>query len=295
MKKKRISFGTFKMSNFFTVATIAGLSPYRKILSLLCRRAILTALLIIPATSFGFALIDQSTLIKGSLASVEQVKDIYPIVEQELNSKNSDSESILLINKALESRGLPLIDMESPDFDIKVIGVNGFTGTTSIGVRIVDGKHRFCFPCSNGWNSFEFGILKWEKSARNPNGKYYQIINDTQKKQGYGVNGTVNSWNWPAKRWAMFTVNTEEIQGVLLLFDDSAEVFLLTLPKKGDISPPQYIVQTLDKTRISFQVRGTSIEELQYEPKNISITKSSYINETKVRMLLKELNITNPK
>lgn len=250
---------------------------------------ILTALVITPATSFGFVFIDQSTLIKGSLASVEQVKGIYPIVEQELRSKSSDSESISLINKELESRGLPLINIKSAEFDIKMIGVNGFAGTTPVGVRIVDGKHRFCFPCSNGWNSFEFGILKWEKSPRNPNGKYYQIINDVQAKQGYGVNGTVNSWNWPAKRWAMLTVNTKEIQGVLLLFDESAEFFLLTLPIRGEITPPKYIVQTSDGTRISFQVRGTSVEELQYEPKNVSITKSAHINDTKVHELLKDL------
>lgn len=264
------------------------MTKYRSLLNRLT-----IALIILPSISFGFTLIEESNLVHGSIATLEQLKNIDLIVKKELKSTNSDKESTEIINKELKSYKLPIINVESSDLEIKIVEMNGFASSTPIGISVVDGKHRFCLPCSNGWNSFEFGIQKWEKPPRNQNGKYYKIINTTVEKQKYGVNGTVNSWNWPENRWAMFTIKTNQMEGVLLLYDDSAEFYSLILPEVGATIPTQHIIQTSKGSKISFQIRNFKkeniIEELRFEPNNITITNFSTISDKIVDDLLKSL------
>jgi hypothetical protein len=96
--------------------------------------------------------------IKGSLSSREQDK----ILQEAVLSVPSNDPKInaIELNKKLKELGLPLIDVNSPDLKVSPTMENGFAASTLIGAEFSDGKHRYCLPCENGWNSFESGISK---------------------------------------------------------------------------------------------------------------------------------------
>jgi len=91
-----------------------------------------------------------------------------------------------------------------------------------------------------------------------------------------------------------FTIKMSDMQGALLFYDDTAELFSLTLPEAGVVIPIRHVFKTSEGTRIPIQIRNagkkrTAIEELQFEANNIPIIKFSPVSDTRVEELLKSL------
>jgi hypothetical protein len=72
------------------------------------------------------------------------------------------------VNKKLKENNLPELDIDfnSPKLVITPQHLNTFGGSQFLGLKISDGKHVFCFPCSNGYNSFLGGYFTYESAKK---------------------------------------------------------------------------------------------------------------------------------
>ena len=112
-----------------------------------------------PASSRGLT---EQDVMPGSIANISQLEILRDVVRSEIKGNRSDRESVAVMNKSLVAQGLPPITYGSRDYNLKGTSINGFAGSTPIGVEIIDGQYKYCLPCTIGWNSFQYGILKYE-------------------------------------------------------------------------------------------------------------------------------------
>lgn len=172
---------------------------------------------------------------KGSMASRSQLRQIHEVVIDEINSSRSNEDSFRNVNKKLSSLGLPQVITNSENLRIYPAYFSGVVSSSNVGMEIRDGVHRYCFPCQIGHNSYMIGVIKYEMSVRNSEGRYFPILKCFENIQsGYldSLSGYVNSNNWPQKRFLSAAIDDGKHQGVLIVTDEEANFYKYSFPNE---------------------------------------------------------------
>ncbi len=155
------------------------------------------------------------------------------ITEAYRNSLVNNKEKIgAEINKVLKEKGLPEMELSSPDFKLYVVEQNGFGGNSFAGLHFVDGKNKFCFPCSAGWNSYEWGLVPFERSKRNPAGKFHGALTCLEGLAPYvrTTENRLNDSNFPGTRILPIAATESGRKGFFVVTDETAYFYPAPYP-----------------------------------------------------------------
>jgi|GEM_PF-2377365 len=257
--------------------------------------AFVTVMITLSTIAYGQNIVTPNNLMKENLASEFQTRQIHDLVKEKLNFARFKEEFVVLINRQSVEFDLPQIEQTSSDLEVEITLSVGFGSSFPLGVKIVDGKHKYCFPCQSGLNVFEYGIVTWRKSERNVTGKYYEVIEALDEITSYHQGISVNSWDWPSQRHAILTVKNSKRTGVLVLYDDLAEFFDVPFPEDKLLpSPEESIILSKSTKEIYIKIWPVDegqyfVGELSHRPKEMKVTQASKISSDDVQEIISSL------
>jgi len=185
-----------------------------------------------PSAETGLHL---GTLDKGSLITQDQAEQISKIISSSIKPTDGfdvvSDEVINKINKKLKELNVPEI-VNSPDLKSHLSLLIGYTGSELVGAGFLDGKNKFCFPCTLGHNNFVWGITPYKKSKRNTGGQFYNTLQcfESLLTLTAADKNTINSYDYPATRILPIVGKDANRDGFYVVTDETIYFYTAELP-----------------------------------------------------------------